>query len=51
MQDVSHVSFPSRPLNHQICILTQRLLMEVFRLHVLSQLCLGPVIAFLPLKL
>lgn len=47
MQDVSHVRFPSSPLNHQICILTQRLLMEVFRLHVLSQLCLGPMIALL----
>lgn len=45
MQDVSYVRFPPRPLNHQIRILTQRLLMEVLKLHVLSQLCLEPVIA------
>lgn len=40
-----HVRFPSRPLNHQIRILTQRLLMEILKLRVLSQLCLEPVIA------
>lgn len=45
MQDVSYVRFHSRPLNHQIRVLTQRLLKEVFRLPVLSQLCPGPVIA------